>query len=77
MYFRITRGIDPKCADAWYNKGSALDNLGKRTYKTYKKAIEYYDKALEIDPKYADAWYNKGTVLLNLLNLGSDMWWKC
>jgi len=47
VYFRITRGIDPKYADAWYNKGSALDNLGKHTYKTY--AIECYDQALELE----------------------------
>ena len=31
----------------WYNKGSALDNLGKHTYKTY--AIECYDQALELE----------------------------
>jgi tetratricopeptide (TPR) repeat protein len=44
-----------------YNKGSALNNLGK-----YKEAIEYYDKALEIDPKFALTLYNKGNALYHL-----------
>jgi Flp pilus assembly protein TadD len=42
--------INPNDADAWNNKGLALDNLGKST-----EAIEYYNKALQIDPKYVNA----------------------
>ena len=32
----------------------------------YAKAIQYYDKALEMDSKNVDAWYNKGVALDNL-----------
>src|SRR5215831_8359714 len=34
--------------------------------KEYDKAIECYDKILEIDSKYIDAWYNKGLSFDNL-----------
>ncbi len=34
--------------------------------REYVKAIENYDRALELDPKYLDAWYNKGLALSNL-----------
>jgi tetratricopeptide (TPR) repeat protein len=42
----------------WYNKGTALGELGK-----YEEAIECYGKALKIDPNHADAWCNKGNAL--------------
>ncbi len=32
-------------SDAWYNKGSAVDNLSK-----YEEAIKAYDQAIEINP---------------------------
>ncbi len=32
----------------------------------YEKAIEYYDRALEINPSSSDAWNNKGVALYNL-----------
>jgi tetratricopeptide (TPR) repeat protein len=32
----------------------------------HNKAIQCYDKAIEIDPNYADAWYNKGVTLYRL-----------
>ena len=32
----------------------------------YTKAIEYYDKAIELNPQYAVAWDNKGMVLARL-----------
>ena len=34
--------------------------------KKYEKAIECYDKALEINPNYAEAWNNKGVALSKL-----------
>ena len=47
--------------DALYNKGIALDNLGK-----YQEAITYYDKVLAINPNYVDALNNKAVAEANL-----------
>jgi tetratricopeptide (TPR) repeat protein len=60
-YYDKALTINPKYADALYNKGVALSDL-----KRHEEAIEYYDKALTINPKYADAWYNKGVALSDL-----------
>ena len=54
----ITSAQSQQTAEAWFNKGVALNSQGK-----YDEAIKAYDKAIEIDPQYADAWYNKGTAL--------------
>jgi len=40
---------------SFYNKG-----LGKFRKGEYYKAIDYYDKALNINPNYVEAWNNKG-----------------
>jgi len=40
------------------NKGSSLDQLGKR-----EEALACYDDALKLDPKSARAWFNKGVSL--------------
>ena len=53
--------LDPKNANAWYNKGNALRELGR-----YEEALRCFDKALEIDPKHVLAWNNKGIALHNL-----------
>jgi len=45
-------------AEAWYNKGVALGQLGKD-----EEAIAAYDKAIKINPDYAEAWSNKGLLL--------------
>ncbi len=44
--------------NALLNKGVSLHELGKP-----RKAIECFDKALEINPRDANAWTNKGTAL--------------
>ncbi|WP_135605447.1 tetratricopeptide repeat protein [Methanococcoides sp. NM1] len=46
-----------------------LNNEGLAFYELneYDKALEYFDKALEINPDYVDAWNNKG-LTLNKLN---------
>ncbi len=38
--------VDPKNANAWYNKGVALSYLSQ-----YNEAIQAIDKAIELDPK--------------------------
>ena len=45
--------INPQDADAWYNKGVALYNLGR-----YEEAIKAYDEAIKLNPQDTDAWYN-------------------
>lgn len=56
-YDKILEG-DPKCANAWYNKGNILSDLGM-----YNEAIECYNRFIETDPNYADAWYSQGNAL--------------
>jgi eukaryotic-like serine/threonine-protein kinase len=45
-------------AAQWNNKGSSLDNLGRRD-----EAIQCYDMALHLNPQLAPAWLNKGVTL--------------
>ena len=47
--------LDPKDANAYYNRG-----LAKSELKQYKEAIADYDKAIELNPKDAAAYYNRG-----------------
>ena len=53
--------LNPNYADAWYNKGVALGNLGK-----YDEEIKCYDEAIKINPHDDKAWCNKGVALGNL-----------
>ena len=50
-------------ANAWNNKGDALDKLGRHI-----EAISCYDTALRIDPNFALPWNNKGKSLISLEN---------
>ncbi len=43
---------------AWNNKGLALLKQGEN-----EKAIQFFDKAIELDPNLGMAWNNKGLVL--------------
>ena len=45
-------------AKAWYNKGTALNILGR-----HDEALTACDKTLEIKPDFAEAWFNKGVAL--------------
>jgi tetratricopeptide (TPR) repeat protein len=44
-------------AEAWYNKGVVLVNLGR-----YEEALKANDKAIELKPDYANAWFNRACV---------------
>ena len=46
--------IKPDIHEALYNKGNALDDLGR-----YEEAIDCYDAALDVKPDYHEALYNK------------------
>jgi tetratricopeptide (TPR) repeat protein len=50
--------ISPHNARAWFNKGIALELVGR-----HGEAMRSYDKAIEIKPEYYEAWYNKGVGL--------------
>lgn len=50
--------MDPNDAMYWCIHGMALDKL-----RRYEKAIESYDKAIEIAPTFHRAWCQKGITL--------------
>ena len=64
--FKAVTGVPPPeplrdaalTAVQWNNKGSSLDNLGRR-----EEAVRCYDIALGLDPRLAAAWLNKGSAL--------------
>jgi Flp pilus assembly protein TadD len=64
--------LDPQNADAWNDKGYALELLNKTTEAdvAYAKANELYlqafDMAIKLDSKNSSAWHNKGVVLVEL-----------
>ncbi|MCX6677431.1 MAG: tetratricopeptide repeat protein [Methanothrix sp.] len=55
-----TDEIENKSAEVWFNKGFALNSLGK-----YDEAIQAYEEAIRLGPNYAKAWNNKGIALDN------------
>lgn len=57
--------MNPMKSETWYNKGVALNQLGKdlgyrnkldEAIKIYDAAIEAFDKALYLNPKCSDSW---------------------
>jgi tetratricopeptide (TPR) repeat protein len=70
--------IRPDDAEAWYNKGVALDNLNRAAEAWDKKgvildklgrheeALRCFEEAIRIKPDYAPAWDNKGVAVGNL-----------
>jgi tetratricopeptide (TPR) repeat protein len=54
--------LKPDYADAYNNKGVALDELNRN-----EEAIAAYDRAISLKPDYANAYCNKG-IALNALN---------
>ena len=57
--------IRPDFAEACYNRGVALKELGR-----LDEAVASYDKAIQIRPDYADAYSNRGAALQELGRLG-------
>jgi len=55
--------LDPKLAEAWYNKGLSLGYL-----ENFNEAIEYFNKTIELDANFAEAWHGKGVSLASLGN---------
>jgi tetratricopeptide (TPR) repeat protein len=52
--------INPRDADAWYNKGIIL---AKKDVARYDGAVDCFDVAIHLDPNNAELWYNKGIAL--------------
>jgi hypothetical protein len=57
--------IRPDFAEACYNRGVALKELGR-----LDEAVASYEKAIQIRPDYADAYSNRGAALQELGRLG-------
>lgn len=53
----------------WINKGKNQWDTGKQDMKDGYKAIEYFDRALELNPKNYIAWIYKGCIYKKLNNL--------
>lgn len=53
--------LDPRCTEAYNNRGSAKSHLGK-----HEEAIKDYDQALESDPKTAVAYHSRGIAKIEL-----------
>ena len=51
------------------------NRLGEAEYKrrNYIKALEEFDKALEVEPNFDKAWYNKGLTQFNLKDLDAAL----
>ncbi|AAB98572.1 TPA: tetratricopeptide repeat protein [Methanocaldococcus jannaschii] len=47
-----------KKAEYYYKKGVEVGNKGD-----VEKALEYFNKAIELNPFYRDAWFNKALAL--------------
>ena len=52
--------LNPKDADAYYNRGLAYWNKGK-----FDKAIAEYTEAIRLNPKLAEAYYSRGFAYRN------------
>lgn len=61
--------ISPRFFEAWYNKASAFEGLGKKHkadecyYIAFILELLSYNKVLERNPMDADAWNGRGIVL--------------
>ncbi|GAH96835.1 unnamed protein product, partial [marine sediment metagenome] len=53
--------LNPKYANAYYNRGIAYGELRQHT-----KAVSDYTRAIELDPKYTEAYYNRGVQYVHL-----------
>jgi len=70
----IVREVEKKVKEAEFSFDKSVSTpetyfkLGNFEYNSgnFGKAVEYYNKALEINPKYDDAWNNKGAALSDL-----------
>ena len=55
----LDKAIDlkPDDANAWTNKGVALESLGR-----HEEALDTFNKAIALKPHFTSTWYNKACV---------------
>ncbi|MBC6477679.1 MAG: sigma-70 family RNA polymerase sigma factor [Hormoscilla sp. GM7CHS1pb] len=53
--------IEPDNYIAWYNRGYALNKLGR-----HEEAVASYNKAIKLKPDFSLAWQDRGDVLIDL-----------
>ena len=80
QYYNGALGLDQRYANAWFNKGKALNKaltagpvgLSHRLKRALspnslrREALKCFIKATEFDPKNKSAWNNRGVILRNL-----------
>ena len=54
--------VDPLNAKSWCIRGNYYNNA----FNQYDKALENYNRSLELDPAYGYAWFSKGITLQNM-----------
>ena len=55
--------MDPTYPTVYYNRGVILERLeNQKIKKSFNKAIESYDKVIELNPKDTDAYINKSDI---------------
>jgi len=69
--FDRATNLEPKNAQAWYNKALVLSRLGARLpvgqgTQNIIDAIQAYDKTLKLDAKNIKVWVNRGIILDSL-----------
>ena len=55
---------DPDYSEVYYELGFCYEN-----YSQLDKALQSYDKFLELDPYNPNGWYNRGIVLVKMNKL--------
>ena len=65
-FLRLNTKVKVNQKNNFNNKGIAFVDSGK-----YEKAIEYFEKAIEINPDDHEAWYNKGEAILGFIKSDS------
>ena len=54
--------VDPLNAKSWCIRGNYYNDA----FNQYDKALENYNRSLELDPVYGYAWFSKGITLQNM-----------
>lgn len=61
FFYDKTIAVSPDYAKAWYNRGVALERLGRFT-----EALSAYDRTIELNPDKPKVWNNMVAMLGNL-----------